>query len=169
MSFFSKIGNFLTGGLGDKIIETVKDYYPPSMSDSEKAQLEQAIKQSARKYELELLDIAQKEQFEFNNRIKQMEGTAKDLERFGIIGSLVVFLRGIQRPFWGFATFYLDNKWFFGSGEFSEKQEAALMIINILVLAFLFGERAMKNITPLIARILEAKGIGSSHQKTSGK
>ncbi len=157
MSFFSKVVDFFSGGMGDKIVNTVKDYFPPDMSEKERAQLENAIRQSARDHELKLTALAQEETAKFNQRIKEMEGTTKDLKQFGWIGSIVIFLRGLQRPFWGFGTFYLDIVWLFGTNTFSEKQELALVLINVLVLGFLFGERAMKNVAPLLARIAEAK------------
>ncbi len=49
---------------------------------------------------------------------------------------------------------YLDSVWFAGSGAaFTEKQELGLIVINLLVLGFLFGERTVKNLEPLIIRV----------------
>lgn len=157
MGWLSKVGDFLTGGLGDAIVETAKEYFPPDLSPQQKAQIELATKKAAQKQERELIRLNNEQVAEFNTRIKEMEGTASDLKQFGWIGKIVIFLRGLQRPFWGFGTFYLDSRWFFSMNEFTERQELALVTINILVLVFLFGERALKNISPLIARILEAR------------
>lgn len=164
MSFLSKIGDFLTGGLGNKIAETVKEYFPPDLTPQQKAKIQAGIRKSTQQHEQELKRLAieadevqLQKQKEFNERIEKMEGTASDLTQFGWLGRIVLFLRGMQRPFWGFATFYLDARWMFSVEEFSERQELALVLINVLVLTFLFGERAIKNIAPLIARIMESR------------
>ena len=39
MGIFNKIISLLSGGFGRNIVETVKDYFPPSMSDEEKKSL----------------------------------------------------------------------------------------------------------------------------------
>ena len=158
MGLLSKIGNFLTGNLGGKIIDGVKEYFPPSMSDKEKADLELAIKRATDEHEIKLLTIAAEQDAEFNERIKEMEGTAKDLKQFGWLGRLIIFLRGCQRPVWGFITIYMDIMWFSGKWpEMTQQQESALWMVNVLVLGFLFGERAIKNGMPVITKFMEAK------------
>ena len=47
----------------------------------------------------------------------------------------------------------MDNKWFFDVHDFSEQQQTAMIVINILVLGFLFGERTIKNLEPLIIKV----------------
>ncbi|WP_230413519.1 hypothetical protein [Zooshikella ganghwensis] len=64
----------------------------------------------------------------------------------------MLFLRGAQRPVWGFATLYLDLCWF-ATWQLTVQQETALTLINVLVLGFLFGERAIKNVMPLIMQV----------------
>ena len=83
--------------------------------------------------------------------------SAEDLNAIPVLGKLIIFLRGMQRPFWGFGVFYLDNRWFFSVDEFTDRQEITLLVINLLVLGFLFGERALKNLMPLFTKLLEAK------------
>lgn len=109
---------------------------------------------------LALAQLAQEAQAEFNKRIAELEGTASDLTKFGLLGRLVVFVRGCQRPVWGFATLYMDFMWFSGRwAELSQQQESAFWIINLLVLGFLFGERAIKNLMPLITTMIEARTL----------
>jgi len=88
-----------------------------------------------------------------NKRIAQQEGTAKDLLQLPVIGRLVLFLRGLQRPVWGFFVMYIDYLWFTTPVTYTEQQQTALMLINILVLGFLFGERTLKNLEPLILKV----------------
>jgi hypothetical protein len=47
--------------------------------------------------------------------------------------------------------------WFMGRWQLSEAQESALWVINFLVLGFLFGERAVQNVAPLIAEIMDKR------------
>lgn len=161
MSFFGKIIDFLSGGVGDKIVDTVKDYFPPKLSEGERMKIEEAIRQTAREHELRLIELAQTEQQAFDNRIKEMEGTAKDLQQFGVFGQLIVFLRGMQRPIWGFFVLYMDyNVFILGKWPTVEMNDgvtnigldfqSAFWMINFLVLGFLFGERAMRNVLPLM-------------------
>ena len=49
--------------------------------------------------------------------------------------------------------------WFMGRWQLNPQQESALWVINFLVLGFLFGERAVQNVAPLIAEIM-AKRAG---------
>jgi len=93
MAFFGKVVEFHSGGIGEKIVDTVKDYFPPKLSESERMKLEEVIRKAAREHELQLLSLAQQEQQQFDDRIREMEGTAKDLQQFGKLGELVVFLR----------------------------------------------------------------------------
>jgi hypothetical protein len=52
----------------------------------------------------------------------------------------------------------MDARWFFESGlTFSEQQQTALIVINVLVLGFLFGERAVQNLTPMIVQVFGKK------------
>ena len=163
MSLFGKVVDFLSGGIGEKIVDTVKDYFPPKLSESERLKLEEVIRKASREHELKLLQLAQEEQALFDQRIREMEGTAKDLQKFGKLGEIVVFLRGMQRPIWGFFVLYLDyavfmqNKWPNAATTEIAKDvgldfQSAFWMINFLVLGFLFGERAMRNVLPLLQR-----------------
>lgn len=171
MSLLSKITEFVTGGIGEKLIDTVKDYFPPSMTDAQKSEVERVIRQAAREHELQLINLAQQEQALFDERIRDMEGTAKDLNQFGWFGKIIVFLRGAQRPTWGFFVLYLDyqvfvcNKWpTVQIGESANAMgldfQSAFWLINFLVLGFLFGERALKNLMPLITQAMQARAKG---------
>lgn len=151
MGFFSAITDFLGGGLVKTITDTVREYFPPDMDPETRAKIEQAAADAVRQHELKLLELAAAQDAEFNRRIIDMEGTASDLKSLPVLGGFLLFLRGAQRPVWGFATLALDWYSFTGSWEMSDKQETILLVINLLVLGFLFGERAVKNITPLLA------------------
>ena len=152
MNFFSKITNALTGNLAGEIFDTVKAYFPPSMTEQEQAQMQLALKQLQDKKEAQALKAEAEATEQFNTRIKELEGTAADLKTIPILGPLIIFLRGCQRPFWGYLTMYLDIMWF-SSWTLNEQQQTAMIAINLLVLPFLFGERAIKNLEPLLVRL----------------
>lgn len=157
-NFFTKAIDFVSGGFGSTVVEAVKDYFPPSMSEQEKAELSFRIQTATDQKALKVQELNNKAQAEFNRRIAELEGTAKDLKSIPLLGPIMLFLRGCQRPVWGYSTLYIDFKVFSGAWVgLTDTQESALWIINFLVLAFLFGERAMKNVTPLVERIIKTK------------
>ena len=153
MDILSKITEFVGGSLFKEIKDGVMSYFPPDMNPQQKAEAELKIQRFLHQKELDANAILNDAANQLNQRINEQEGTAKDLKTIPILGHIIIFLRGVQRPLWGFATLYMDNKWFFGDGEFDEQQQTAMIVINMLVLGFLFGERAIKNLEPLITKV----------------
>ncbi|MCW7555537.1 hypothetical protein NX722_23520 [Endozoicomonas gorgoniicola] len=152
MSWLSKALNAVTGDLAGEVFGLVKAYLPPSMSEQDQAKLQVTLKQLQDKKELQTQEAETQALQEFNQRIRDLEGTAADLKTIPVLGPLVIFLRGCQRPLWGYLTMYLDVMWF-SSWELSQQQQTAMIAINLLVLPFLFGERALKNLEPLLVRL----------------
>jgi hypothetical protein len=67
-------------------------------------------------------------------------------------------LRGAQRPIIGYGTMYVDYMVFSGMWKLPDGPVTnAWFLSNALVLAFLFGERAIRNVAPLITDLLAAK------------
>ncbi|AUR93184.1 coil containing protein [Vibrio phage 1.184.A._10N.286.49.A5] len=153
MSFLAKITDVVGGSLFGSVKELITDYFPPDMSPEKKAELQQKIDEMEFKKQMAILEAAADAEKTLNQRIAEQEGTAKDLKQLPIIGSLVLFLRGLQRPAWGFFTMYLDFEWFTSVPAYTEQQQTALIVINLLVLGFLFGERTVKNLEPLIIKV----------------
>ena len=153
MEMLDKITNFVSGGLFKEIKEGIMSYFPPDMSPADKVAAELKVQQFLHKKEVETNKILADAAAQLDKRIAEQEGTAEDLKSIPYIGAIIIFARGAQRPVWGFATLWMDNKWFFGIQTFTEQQQTALIVINILVLGFLFGERAIKNLTPLITKV----------------
>lgn len=158
MSIFSKIGEVLTGNLAGTIVDTVKDYFPPDMSDEQKAQLNLSLKRLELDKEQEVNKAIAEAERSLNERIEQHEGTAKDLLALPFVGRIIIFARGCQRPVWGFGVMWADVQWFSGQwGSLTDQQESTLWVINLLVLGFLFGERAVKNVMPLVSQYMGKK------------
>ena len=157
MGFLSKITDFVGGSLFKEIKDGVMSYFPPDMTPQQKAEAERDIQEFLHRKQIEANQILNDSAKQLDKRIAEQEGTASDLKSIPWLGRPILFLRGLQRPLWGFATMYMDNKWFFDDGTFTDKQETAMIVINMLVLGFLFGERAIKNLEPLIVKVF-AKG-----------
>jgi hypothetical protein len=157
MGLLTSVTDFVGGSIFKELKEVVMGYFPPSMSPVEKAQAELAISEMLAKKQSEANKMLNEASAQLDKRIAEQEGTAKDLLSVPIFGRLVLFLRGLQRPVWGFATLIMDFKWFFEVHTFNEQQQTALIVINVLVLGFLFGERTIKNLEPLIIKVFANK------------
>ena len=153
MSLLSKVAEFVSGplfvGLAGKII----DYFPRDMSQEEKLEMEIKLKSLLHEKEMMTHEVLNEAAIQLDKRISQQEGTASDLKSIPVLGSIMLFLRGVQRPAWGFGAMVMDYKWFFGAYTFNEQQQTAMIVINFLVLGFLFGERTIKNLEPLIIKV----------------
>ena len=159
MDIFSKIADFVTGGTVKAVTDVVMAYLPPDMSPEKKAEIQLAAAAQEAANKLAALTMAHEMDKEFNRRITDLEGTASDLKSLPIVGPILLFFRGAQRPVWGFATIYLDYQVFSNSWSVlpGSQQSAAFYVINILVLGFLFGERAIQNVMPYIIQFFGAK------------
>ncbi|GAF99737.1 unnamed protein product, partial [marine sediment metagenome] len=156
-SILTKITDFLGGGTVGAIAGVVKDYFPPSMSDKEKADLSLRITEAENAKDLKTMALVNEAQAEFNRRIVDLEGSAADLKAIPVIGHILILLRGAQRPIWGLFTLYADYQAWSSVWTLTEKQEAMLLAVNILVLGFLFGERAVKNVMPFVVQFFGKK------------
>lgn len=91
------------------------------------------------------------------DRIVQLEGTAADLKGVPILGPLMLFLRGAQRIVVGYGVFFADYQWFSGAFTLNESQTQLLFAITLMVGLVLFGERAIKNVSPLLTDMIKAR------------
>ncbi|MBR8537649.1 hypothetical protein KDU71_18915 [Carboxylicivirga sediminis] len=124
-------------------------------SDAEKEKMKRLLSEAIYEQELEdqLKECEAKE--ELLERIRELEGTTADLKQFGWWGRFIRFLRGAQRPLWGFAVLFIDLMVFFDCIIIHDGSnlEFVFNVINFLVLGFLFGERALKNVIPLVSQM----------------
>lgn len=84
--------------------------------------------------------------------VKDMDGTIGDLDQACWMGRIVMFLRGAQRPIWGYFVGFIDFMVFSKKWDIvgNQQMESAFWVINFLVLGFLFGEQVIKNVVPLV-------------------
>lgn len=153
MNVLASLTNFVGGSIFKEIKEGVMAYFPPDMNPLQKAEAELKIQALLFKKQTEANRVLDNAATQLNKRISEQEGTASDLKTIPILGHAIIFLRGLQRPVWGFGTMLMDYKWFFCGGAFTDQQQTAMIVINFLVLSFLFGERAIKNLEPLIIKV----------------
>lgn len=146
--------DIVNGNFGKKVANLIGDYFPDPVKKAEIMAKLQELQLERQKAEDETVHVAAQD---LNDRIAQYEGTAKDLLALPYIGRVIIFARGTQRPVWGFATLYFDWQLFANDLKLDEQQTQLLWIINFLVLGFLFGERAIKNIMPLVVKFMESK------------
>lgn len=158
MRLIDKVANLFGGGLVDSVLETVEKYLPPDMSPSEKAAMELELQRMAFEKQKQADAMMADAEKRVTERISLLEGTATDLRSIPFLGPAMLFLRGAQRPTWGFAVMYADIMWFSGKwGVMTVQQESALWVINLLVLGFVFGERAVANLAPVISDIISRR------------
>ena len=156
-------GNILTGGfsgLAETVVNTVAGQFPEKMSESEKKQLEVEIQKLVHQREIETMKAWNEQESNFQNFTKEMEGSVSDLKAIPIIGSIIIFLRGAFRPLMAYGVLYTDIMVFSGSwniqlmtGVIAPQVMSLLWVVNLIVLTFYFGERAIKNLSPIIEKM----------------
>lgn len=157
--------SMVTGGLSDRVADIVEGVVGEQLPPDKKAELRLALERETTERERVATAAASDAERNLTDRIAQLEGTAADLRAIPFLGPIILFLRGCQRPAWGFAVMFMDWKVFSASGSSSAGWSLpadgpitlAFLAINVLVLGFLFGERALKNVAPLIAQFLGTK------------
>lgn len=121
-------------------------------SKSQKHEFQIELERFLHEKEMEANEYALNVEQEFNQKIKDLEGTATDLKGYGWVGSFIILLRGAFRPLMSYAMAYVDVMVFSGRWDLPEEEQivSAFWMINLVIFVFYFGERSIKNITPLI-------------------
>ena len=163
----------LVKALPATIGDSVAGALPEKTSVDERAGIAREVQKAVSTQTIELLEAARDREVEFNRQVDELQGTTKDLLAGGLLGRIALFLRGLQRPVWGYAVLGLDFMVFSGAwkvklpDEVLQKTgdastavvssgldiEMVFWTINLLVLGFLFGERAVKNVLPAIQNL----------------
>jgi hypothetical protein len=145
---------------------------PAKALELEKAILEHKVDMARVKLDEQREENRAKEEDnkELNKRMRDLEGTASDLKQAGFFGRLVLFARGAQRPTWGFFVLYMVIRVFSGSWDISGDPQltSAFWLIVLIVLIFLFGERAAQNVLPVLLPFLRGMTKrGNGNQATA--
>lgn len=67
------------------------------------------------------------------------------------------FVRFSIRPTASFLTLYFDYKCFLTTSKYDADQMDLLLLLNTVVLVFWFGERVIKNVTPVLSEFFARK------------
>ena len=152
------IAGFFTGDTGKEVVGFIRDRFPAKLSDAELAEIQADADRREMQRERDAMEWANQQDAEFFKFTKDMEGTAADLKGVPVLGPIVIFMRGMFRPIFAYFTMYLDFMWFTtDTSHWTEQQNTAMIVINIIVLVFFFGERTVKNLLPLIGQVFGAK------------
>jgi len=160
MSLLAGVLSTLTGALPKAVNRAIDAVLPDKLSEPEKEAIKTAATDAAHRHELEMTKEVVLAEAQFNLRLKDMEGTAKDLSALPIIGKIVIFIRGCMRPAFCVSTIYWD--WKILSHAWEPPDRELFILINFLVLGFLFGERTLINVMPYIERWTKARNGGGS-------
>lgn len=154
-SIAAGVAKFFSGGGGKEVIGFIRDRWPAKLSEAELAEVEAEIDRREMEKREAAMEWGHKQDQAFFTFTKEMEGTAADLKSIPFVGAFIIFLRGAFRPIFAYFTLYLDAQWFLTgvSGGWTEQQSTAMIVINVVVLVFFFGERTVKNLMPLIAQV----------------
>lgn len=165
------LANIVGGGLFKEAKEIINQYWPPDVPPEKRMEFELALQQAEFQKEIELSKQMNEANEALTKRITDLEGTAADLKGIPILGALMLFIRGSLRPAWGLGAMYADLMWFSGKwAQLTEQQEAALYLINMLVLGFLFGERAVQNVAPILGDVFtKVRSSGQANVNTTKK
>jgi len=100
-------------------------------------------------FQAHLLTEARKSNSAFRNFVLQYEGSADDYTKIRFFGPLLLVIRGLVRPLVTGAVMYFDFQYFTvvesGAKVWPNGMAQILLYMNIIVLGFWFGERAVKN------------------------
>lgn len=148
------LGKGLVNFIGNKFL-------PDKMSEGERAEMEL----EAQRW---VAEQAHREDSSFREFVLGYEGRAKDYENIPFVGPVVLLFRGLIRPVFTVLVGYLDYLFFTEpASAFTGEQAALLKVVNIIVLTFWFGERALTN-SGIVDKILSYKRQ-ENEQGTGGK
>jgi len=138
------------GGILKGITATAEKFFG---SKEQAHQFEMEVGRFLHQKELEANAHALEVEQEFNQKIKDLEGTANDLKSFGWVGMIIVFLRGAFRPLVSYGMAWVNIMVFSRQWKLPEDEQvvSAFWIINLVIFVFYFGERAIKNVIPILA------------------
>lgn len=157
MSWLDNVAGILGSSLFKEVKDVITQYWPPEISPQQRLEFQIKLDEAEANKRQQIQQALAESERMITERVTLLEGSAQDLRAIPLIGPVVLFLRGLQRPLWGYGTMYADAMWFMGRWQMTEQQESALWVINFLVLGFLFGERAVQNVAPLIADMMNKR------------
>jgi hypothetical protein len=144
--------------LGDALNTVLERTIP---DPAKRAEVQLALQAEVNRHDEAVEAAADRAADQVTERAAELEGTASDLKSIPILGPIMLFLRGSQRVAWGFGVGYADIMVLSDTWRLPDIGwlPMAFFAINFLVLGFLFGERAVANILPLLTQFMQAKAV----------
>ncbi|MBN1930730.1 MAG: hypothetical protein JW786_03885 [Desulfobacterales bacterium] len=156
---FNEIRTLIDESFTTDVVDEIRKNIPTSLDQKDAEVIIANIKSAVACKVSQVTAAVENAEEEVNNQIESISNTTNDLKQLPRLGKIGLFLRGIQRPVWGFAVLYIDLMVFSGSGGWKIEDDSPLsatfLALNILVLGFLFGERAIKNLLPLFSKYMK--------------
>ncbi len=156
------VANTFTGGLAGEIIDTIAGELGPDLTPEMQAKLKLQIENNLLAREKMALEAANDAERNLTERVASLEGTASDLKSIPVLGPLMLFIRGVIRPAFTILTGFIDFQIFsgawtpvYGSDDGTVDLTNILFLLNLVVLGFWFGERAIKNAMPVVAQFMK--------------
>ena len=149
----------LVGKVFEKIpiTDIIFNKLPESVDEAERERIRSAIREAEHNREMGILDIFEERDLHFTKRVQGLEGTSGDLQQAGWPCRIVLFFRGVQRPFWGFVVLFMNYNVYVNGSAVPEGLERLFTAVTLIIVMFLFGERAIKNVFPLFDRYFGRK------------
>ena len=155
MSFLTGIWGAVTGKVPDVLGRAVDRVLPERLTEKEREEIRLAVMQATHEYEVNMLKLANEAELAFNDRLRDLEGTASDLKAVPVIGPLMLVVRGSVRPVVSLFVAWWDWRLLSGAWEWRPEFLEWLLAMNTIVFVFYFGERASRNVIPHVVRKLQ--------------
>jgi hypothetical protein len=126
----------------DLVRTGIDKFLPSAMPEAEKEKLKTDMA-------IHVMKSASDENSSFRNFVLAYEGEAKDIPK------AIVYLRSLIRPAFTILVGYLDFLYFTATVAWSADKSDLLKAVNLIILLFWFGERAITNSG--IVDVLKAK------------
>ena len=153
MKVIEKILDVFKTSFFAKALDILNKQLPEKISEKDRLKLELKFRELGADFEKTVMEYAYKVSRDSIKRNAIMEGTARDLRGFPVVGRIVLLIRGLQRPIWSFFTLYLDYNVLADNWPLDKQFKlVAFLTINGIVLSVLFGERAIINIIPFLGK-----------------
>jgi hypothetical protein len=149
---FEQIDEAVNKISSSQITKEILATLPTTVTDDQKKEITPKLEQIIERKVCDLKVARTDVECEVKDKIEKLAQTTKDLEKVPFFGGIGLFLRGMQRPIWGFSLLYIDLKVLSGGWTLpaNSQTESAFWLLNLLILGFLFGERAVRNVMPMI-------------------
>jgi len=150
MSIFGEIAKLATGGIGGQVLDIIERQFPGKLTPQEQSELSVTLERMEMEREQQANNAIAEAERSLNERVAEYEGTASEIKDMWLVGPLVILMRSLFRPICSYVTLYLNFVYFTSVNDWSPETTNLLVVIDVIVFGFWFGERAVKNVLPIV-------------------